>query len=158
MTDIDKGRAIAQQVLASRRGIMCGVAALGAAGVLAACGTAEPEDGPTADPTNDAGADNGGGDTGSGDVVATTDQVPVGGGIVAAGLVITQPSADEFLAFSASCPHQGTAVNPPDDSGVIECPNHGSQFDVEGGLLRGPAETGLEPVEVEVQDGEIVRL
>ncbi|GAB3238880.1 hypothetical protein GCM10027447_38550 [Glycomyces halotolerans] len=149
MTDIDKGRAIAQRVLASRRGLMCGAAALGAAGALAACGTAEP----AAESNGDSGSDS----TGEGgDALARTSEVPVGGGIVAGETVIVQPSEDEFAAYSAVCPHQGTIVQAPDD-GVIVCPNHGSQFDLEGALLQGPAETGLTEVEITV-DGDRILL
>ncbi|GAB3996859.1 hypothetical protein GCM10029992_18160 [Glycomyces albus] len=70
--------------------------------------------------------------------------------------VIVQPTADEFLAFSALCPHQGTIVEAPDDSGTIICPNHGSQFDLEGELLQGPAETGLTEVDITVEEGQIL--
>ena len=155
MTDIDSGRDIAQRVLASRRGLMCGVAALGAAGALAACGTAEPTGGGDSttgggDPTDGA---TDGGDTGT--ALTETAEVPVGGGIVVDGTVVVQPTADEFLAFSAACPHQGTTVDAPNAEGVIICPNHGSEFDIEGGLLKGPAETGLTEVEITVEGGSI---
>lgn len=138
MTEIDTGRATAQQVLTSRRGLMCGVAGLGAAGALAACGTAEPEPG--------------GGEDG---VLARTSDVPVGGGVVSGETVIVQPTADEFAAFSAVCPHRGTIVDAPNDEGVIICPNHRSEFGIEGELLKGPAETGLTEVDIIVEDGEI---
>ncbi|WP_100447535.1 QcrA and Rieske domain-containing protein [Glycomyces xiaoerkulensis] len=160
MTDIDQGRAIATQVLASRRGLMCGVAALGAGGALAACGTAEsPSESGGGDTGAGNGADNGGGDGDGGDgrtPLASTSDVPVGGGIVAEETVIVQPSEDEFLAYSAVCPHQGTTVQAPDDEGVITCPNHGSQFDLEGELVQGPAETGLTEVDITVEDGAIL--
>lgn len=142
MTDIDTGRAVAQRVLASRRGLMCGAAGLGAAGALAACGTAEP-----ADDANDGGTDDG--------ALAQTSDIPVGGGIVAGETVIVQPTADEFLAFSAVCPHLGTIVDPPNDEGLIVCPNHQSAFDMEGGLVNGPAETGLSEVPITVEDGSV---
>ncbi|GAB3656890.1 Rieske (2Fe-2S) protein [Glycomyces tarimensis] len=156
MTDIDTGRAIARRVLASRRGIMCGAAALGAAGALAACGTAEPvaeeaAGGPGGDGASGAPEDGGGG----GEALVQTSEVPVGGGLIVDGTIVVQPNADEFLAFSAACPHQGTELNPPDDAGVIVCPNHGSEFDMEGGLLQGPAESGLSEVDITVEDGAI---
>lgn len=159
MTDIDSGRDLAKRVLASRRGLLCGAAALGATGALAACGTAEPQSSGSDDAESDS-EETGGSTEGSGggtpQALASTDEVPVGGGIVAGETVIVQPTADEFLAFSAVCPHQGTIVNAPDDAGTIICPNHGSQFDMEGELLQGPAETGLTEVEITVEEGQIL--
>ncbi|MCH7232365.1 Rieske (2Fe-2S) protein [Glycomyces sp. L485] len=156
MTDTDNGRAIAQRVLASRRGIMCGVAALGAAGALAACGTAEPSDssagGSGDEPTG--GTDSGAAE-GGGAALTETSAVPVGGGIVVDDTIVVQPTADEFLAFSAACPHQGSILNAPDADGVIICPNHASQFDMGGELLQGPAETGLSEVDITVENGSI---
>ncbi|WP_035701411.1 ubiquinol-cytochrome c reductase iron-sulfur subunit [Glycomyces tenuis] len=152
MTDIDTGRAAAQRVLASRRGLMCGLAGLGAAGALAACGTAEP-----ADESSESGGEATGGATedGGGEALASTSEVPVGGGIVVGETVIVQPAADEFLAFSAVCPHMQTIVDPPNEEGVIVCSNHFSEFDMEGGLLKGPAETGLTEVAITVENGGI---
>lgn len=157
MTDIDSGRDLAKRVLASRRGLLCGAAVLGAAGALAACGTAEPQssgsEGSEAEETGGSEENN---DGGTSQALATTDEVPVGGGIVAGETVIVQPTADEFLAFSALCPHQGTIVNAPDEAGTIVCPNHGSEFDMEGELLQGPAESGLTEVEITVEEGQIL--
>ncbi|WP_157974786.1 Rieske (2Fe-2S) protein [Glycomyces dulcitolivorans] len=157
MTDSKTGSDLAQRVLASRRGLMCGLAGLGAAGALAACGTAEsPSTDSSSDATTGGTSDETTGSTGdSGSAIAATTDVPEGGGIVVDDTVITQPSADEFLAFSAACPHMGTTVNPPDAEGTIICPNHGSQFSLEGELEQGPAETGLTSVEITVEDGQI---
>ncbi|MEU5875339.1 Rieske (2Fe-2S) protein [Glycomyces sp. NPDC047369] len=158
MTDSKTGSDLARRVIASRRGLMCGLAGLGAAGALAACGTAEsPSDSSTSsgsDATTGGSTDGSTGDAG-GDAVAATADVPEGGGIVVDDTVIVQPSADEFLAFSAVCPHMGTIVNPPDAAGDIICPNHGSTFSLEGELEKGPAETGLTPVDITVEDGQI---
>ncbi len=148
MTDIDPGRVAARRALASRRGLLCGAAGLGAASALAACGTAEaPSD------SGDGAEETAGGE--AGEVLAQTSEVPVGGGIVVDETVIVQPTADEFLAFAAACPHMGTPVDAPDEEGVIVCPNHFSEFDLEGGLLKGPAETGLTEVAITVEDGGI---
>lgn len=139
MTEIDTGRAAARRVLASRRGLMCGVAGLGAVGALAACGASEPEL-----------------SVGEDGVLAQTSDVPVGGGIVVGETVVVQPAKDEFAAFSAVCPHRGTIVDAPNDEGVIICPNHRSEFGLEGELLKGPADTGLTEVDITVENGEII--
>ncbi|SDD92564.1 Rieske (2Fe-2S) protein [Glycomyces harbinensis] len=161
MTDTRVGADLAREALAkgnaSRRGVMCGLAGLGAAGALAACGTAEsPSD---SDAESSAGATDGatseGADSGAGTGIATTEDVPEGGGLVVDETVIVQPTADEFLAFSAVCPHMGTIVEAPDADGNIVCPNHGSTWTIDGELEQGPAEVNLSAVEITVEDGQI---
>jgi Rieske Fe-S protein len=164
MTDTKTGTDLAKQVLAkgvaSRRGVMCGLAGLGAAGALAACGTAEPPSGSgSGDEATTGGTDpsSGGtsGETGAGTPLAATADVPEGGGIVVDETVIVQPSADEFAAFSAVCPHQGAIVAAPDAEGTIVCPRHQSAWSIDGALEQGPAETDLPTVEITVEDGQI---
>jgi len=46
-----------------------------------------------------------------------------------------------FLALSTVCPHLGCLVN-PDQDGYI-CPCHGSRYDKDGEVLRGPSKQGL---------------
>jgi len=136
----------------SRRTVLCGLAAaLAAPGALAACSSAgESQPGtPTTTPAPARGG-------GSGVPLA---QIPVGGGtIVTAGerpVLVVQPTAGTVKAFDASCPHQGTPVDPP-QGGVITCPNHFSQFDAATGAVRkGPADTGLTEVPARVVDGVV---
>ena len=40
------------------------------------------------------------------------------------------------------CTHEGCPVNPPVGS-RINCPCHGSQYDLDGKVLRGPAQLSL---------------
>ncbi|MFJ9823795.1 Rieske (2Fe-2S) protein [Streptomyces sp. NPDC101160] len=107
----------------------------------------------------------GGGDDGGKQVVeenaplAKTSDIPVGGGKVLAdkGVVITQPKAGEFLAFSARCTHRGCTVGSVAD-GVIVCPCHQSKFDAsDGSVKQGPATKPLEPTPIEVS-GDTIRL
>lgn len=69
----------------------------------------------------------------SGTPVKTAD-VPVGGGVINAQalFVVTQPSAGQFKAFSATCTHQGCAVTRV-ENGQIVCPCHMSHFDISTG-------------------------
>lgn len=159
---LDQGTAAAApragRQLASRRGVMCGLAGLGAAGALAACGTAESPNGADAATTGSTGgATDGGttGESGGGAGIAATSDVPVGGGIVVDETLIVQPAADEFLAFSAVCPHQGAIVAAPDADGNIICPSHQSTWTIDGALEQGPAEVDLSTVEITVEDGQI---
>ncbi|MTK43262.1 ubiquinol-cytochrome c reductase iron-sulfur subunit, partial [Nocardia seriolae] len=91
----------------------------------------------------------------NGTVLAGTELVPVGGGVILGDTVVTQPNAGNYLAFSTVCPHLGCAVNSI-SGGVINCPCHGSQFGLDGSLVRGPATRGLAAREVSVQGGQLV--
>lgn len=150
----------------SRRDVLTrvGAATLGAAavGVLAAC-----SGGGTAGGTDGGGSDGGGsGDSGSGagggadGVLATVDDVPVGGALSATGpggtpILLTQPTAGTIVGLSAVCTHQGCTVVPGDEE--LECPCHRSVFTLEGEPVSGPATEALPPFAVTVgDDGSIV--
>jgi Rieske Fe-S protein len=79
-------------------------------------------------------------------------QIPVGGGRVFEDLkvVVTQPTAGDYKAFSATCPHQGCTVGGVVNN-VITCPCHGSTFDAAtGDVKQGPATRGLDAKSVSV--------
>jgi Rieske Fe-S protein len=128
-----------------RRQLLRGAAAVGIAGagaaVLSACGassSASAQKGPvTLGPSRD---------------------VPVGGGKVyrAQQVVVTQPTAGTFKAFSAVCTHAGCVVDGV-VGGLITCPCHGSQFkSTDGSVAQGPAPSALPSVPVTVQNGNLV--
>lgn len=98
--------------------------------------------------------------TGSGPApLARTSQIPVGGGMVfpEEKVVVTQPAAGEFKAFSAICTHQGCTVNKVAD-GTIDCPCHGSKYRVaDGSVAAGPAPRAL-PAERIIVSGETITL
>ncbi|MET9955735.1 Rieske (2Fe-2S) protein [Streptomyces sp. NPDC006339] len=76
-----------------------------------------------------------------GDVLARTSEIPVGGGKIfkEEKVVVTQPEAGRFRAFSAVCTHQGCLVATVAD-GTIDCRCHGSRFRVaDGSVAAGPA-------------------
>ncbi|MFD3569053.1 Rieske (2Fe-2S) protein [Streptomyces sp. NPDC058671] len=88
-----------------------------------------------------------------------TAEIPVGGGMVFAKekVVVTQPVAGEFKAFSAVCTHQGCTVNKVAD-GTIDCPCHGSKFRVaDGSVAKGPATRPL-PAEQITVSGDAITL
>ena len=111
-----------------------------------------------------AGCGGGGDDSGASPSVAPaqelakTSDIPVGGGTIFADqdIVVTQPEAGEFRAFSATCTHQGCAVSEVTD-GAIVCNCHGSKFAVaDGAVVDGPADTPLPERSIEVTGKEII--
>lgn len=140
----------------TRRAVLIGTCGAACATALAACSTysaggpaVAPVPNPPAGPSPAPGAAT---------PVAATADVPVGGGTVLPDqdLVLTQPAAGEFQAFSATCTHQGCAVGEVTD-GVIVCPCHGSRFAIgDGSVVEGPASRPLERRTIEIQGDSIV--
>src|SRR3954447_11810577 len=95
---------------------------------------------------------------GIGTVLVAVDAVPPGGGRIlpGAGVVVTRDAAGAIAAFSATCTHQGCTVDRVSDS-TIDCPCHGSQFDIRTGApVAGPASRALPSVPVVVRDGQVL--
>jgi len=91
--------------------------------------------------------------------LASTSDVPVGGGKILADkkIVITQPKSGEFHGFSAVCTHAGCIVGTV-SGGTINCPCHGSRFSItNGSVVTGPAASPLPPVDIKVQGTSIVQ-
>ena len=66
-------------------------------------------------------------------------------------------SAIPYAAFSHRCTHKG---GPLADGALVgctvQCPWHGSQFDVHSGrVVAGPAEKKIGTFETEIRDGEV---
>ena len=92
-------------------------------------------------------------------VLARTTDIPVGGGKVLAGqkIVITQPQAGSFDAFTAVCTHLGCIVGTV-AGGTINCLCHGSKFSIaNGSVVNGPASSPLAPVSIQVQGTSIIQ-
>ncbi|MCI3225107.1 Rieske (2Fe-2S) protein [Streptomyces sp. NP-1717] len=137
----------------ARRTVVAAAGAVGLGAALVACGSDEPADSVGQAPADD-GANSGGG---QGAVLAKTADIPEGGGKVfeAQGVVVTQPSAGQFKAFSSECTHSGCAVGSI-ANGTITCPCHGSQFDAsDGSVKKGPATKPLGAASITVEGDEI---
>jgi Rieske Fe-S protein len=127
----------------SRRIVFQGLGALGVAVALAGCGGSDG--GP--DKAPEAGA-----------ALATTDEVPVGGGLILGneGIVITQPTEGTFLGFTSVCTHEGNTVTSVGD-GLIQCSFHGSSYSAETGEVEGgPAPSALAKIEIKVDGDQIL--
>lgn len=129
-----------------RRTLIRTAGALGAsvvgAGALDACSSGSGG----ADPAGGAGAATGAGGGAAGGISVAVSSVPVGGGTILADalVVVTQPTAGQFKAFSAKCTHQGCPVTRV-ENGKIICPCHDSHFDITTGAptADGPAKAPL---------------
>ena len=90
-----------------------------------------------------------------GSTIAKTSDVPVGSGVIVDDVVVTQPTAGEFKGFSARCTHKGCVVNKVAD-GTIDCPCHGSKYNLDGSVANGPATMPLQAKAVAVEGDSIV--
>lgn len=122
----------------TRRSFMVGTTAVAATAALTAC------------------TSQGGGpkrsELASGERIGRLDQVRVGGGRIypEASMVITQPTEGEYVALSGICSHQRCTLREV-SNGKIYCGCHGSEFDLQGKVLKGPAETDLDTRSIEIE-------
>lgn len=62
--------------------------------------------------------------------------------------------AGKFVAYSLTCTHLGCTVE--ENSAGFACPCHGSAYDKDGALLKGPAQKRLQRLRVEsLEDGTL---
>ena len=93
----------------------------------------------------------------AGTELAKTSEIPVGGGKIfkAEKVVVTQPKKGEFKAFSDICTHQGCQVTSVSD-GTINCPCHGSKFNItDGSVANPPANKPLPEKQIKVSGDSI---
>lgn len=134
-------------VITTRRAFVCDAARALAAGVVAgvatpvltACGRdrADATHGPVPAATRQTTILNVSSLAADGESMVTPSNGPDG-----ASILIVRRSAEEYVALSMQCTHEGCPINPP-VRGVIMCPCHGSQFDLNGQVRRGPAQYPL---------------
>lgn len=158
----------------NRRTVIRGTALVAAGAGLAACGddSAAPATSSSASPTTTATAigsfsqeptppaveSSDATDAGSAEnALGLAADVPVGSGVIFedAKVVVTQPTAGSFKAFSAVCTHQGCLVSKVDAEKIL-CNCHGSEFSIkDGSVLGGPAPSPLPEQNVSVDAGNI---
>ena len=168
MTELDSRTPTADASPADARGInrrqvlLTGGVVAAAAAVTAACGSSSSSTEATSSPAGSAPAAStpaasspapasSSPPAASGIQVATTD-VPVGGGKVLEKeqIVVTQPTAGTFKAFTAVCTHHGCTVAGV-ANGTITCPCHNSTFSAtDGSVTGGPANGPLAAIPVTV--------
>ncbi|GAA4088129.1 Rieske (2Fe-2S) protein [Streptomyces shaanxiensis] len=121
----------------SRRTVVAAVGAAGLAVALTACGS---EDEPS-----------------TGSALAKTSDIPEGGGKVFSDekVVVSQPTAGDYKAFSTICTHQNCPMTDLKED-TLSCACHGSQFSVlDGSVKKGPATQALAAKEISVSGDSI---
>ncbi|MFH8381945.1 Rieske (2Fe-2S) protein [Kitasatospora sp. NPDC018058] len=132
---------------ASRRTLLCGAAAALAVGgtvALTGCGSSSGS------------SDSGSAPKGPVDL-GPASAIPEGGGKVfrEQKIVVTQPTAGQYKAFSAKCTHAGCIVDQVKKE-QIQCPCHGSRFGIADGAVQdGPAPSPLPAYTVTVEGGNL---
>jgi Rieske Fe-S protein len=140
----------------SRQKVLVGAGLGLVTAVLAACSTyGKKPEAASESSTTAAAPSASGGPAPAAKVIAKTTDVPVGSGVIVDETVVTQPTAGVFKGFSAKCTHKGCTVDKVAD-GTIDCPCHGSKFNLDGSVAKGPAEKPLEAQAVTVQGDSIV--
>ncbi|MFF7991653.1 Rieske (2Fe-2S) protein [Kitasatospora xanthocidica] len=135
---------------ASRRTLLCGAAAvLAAGGTVAVTGCSS---------SSSSSSSSGTGSAAKGPVdLGPASAVPEGGGKVfrEQKIVVTQPAAGQYKAFSAKCTHAGCVVDQVKNQ-QIQCPCHGSRFGIADGAVQdGPAPSPLPAYTVTVEGGNL---
>jgi Rieske Fe-S protein len=136
----------------TRRTILIATGAAGATALVAGCGGSDDNGDSTA--TTSPGQDGQ-----EGQELATTSEIPVGGGTIFKDeeVVVTQPKQGDFKAFSAICTHQQCTVATVAD-GTINCVCHGSKFNITDGSVANPPATRPLPEKKITVDGNSIRL
>jgi Rieske Fe-S protein len=138
-----------------RRTLLVGAGLGAAATAVAACSTydkkpdADGDSPPTSSASSSAGA------PAAPAALAKTADIPVGSGVIVDDVVVTQPTAGDFKGFSSVCTHAGCNVAEVVDA-VIKCPCHGSEFGLDGAVVKGPATKPLATKAITVQGDSIV--
>jgi len=130
-----------------RRVLLTSAVVVAGAAVTAACGSSG----------SGSSSSTGAAAAGGGAIDVKTADVPVGGGVVLADqkVVVTQPTAGTYKAFSAVCTHQGCVVASV-AAGTIVCPCHGSTFSAaDGSVQGGPAPAPLKSLAVTVDGSDL---
>jgi cytochrome b6-f complex iron-sulfur subunit len=125
--------------------------------VLAACQSQEPA------ATNDTSADAPTADTGSAgssEVIGTVADLETNGFLLkadaAVGPVLVVGTADALSAVNPTCTHAGCTVEWKGDQTLMVCPCHGSQFNSDGTVAKGPATEPLPTYAVQVEGDNVV--
>jgi cytochrome b6-f complex iron-sulfur subunit len=66
-----------------------------------------------------------------------------GGWLVTQNVIIINTGGGNFAALTSICTHQGCTVGYNSPAGKIQCPCHGSVYNIDGTVVSGPAPRAL---------------
>jgi cytochrome b6-f complex iron-sulfur subunit len=71
-------------------------------------------------------------------------------------VLLIRDSENTVRVFNAHCTHKGCLVKFSEKNNRIECPCHGSQYDLNGNVLKGPASRPLPTHSGEIEGNQII--
>lgn len=80
-----------------------------------------------------------------------------GGYMYQGGIIIAKINDTTFSALSQTCTHQGATVEYLASESRFHCPRHGSNFDVNGNVINGPAASPLQKYKTSL-NGNLLRV
>jgi Rieske Fe-S protein len=69
---------------------------------------------------------------------------------------VERTSDGKIRVLSSICPHLGCTVQWRASRGDFQCPCHGSVFNQQGKLVKGPARRGMDPLPTKQEQGDLV--
>lgn len=70
-------------------------------------------------------------------------------------IILVRTEQEQVKAFSAVCTHLGCIVEFQPEKKIFKCNCHGSEFDMTGKNVAGPAPSPLKPFRVDLKDNNI---
>jgi len=77
------------------------------------------------------------------DAVGGAVRLAIGGDDEEAKIVVVHAVQDVFRAFAGQCTHNGKDLDYLHEDGILQCRSGKAQFDLDGDVLRGPAQRVL---------------
>ncbi|NEO24630.1 MULTISPECIES: Rieske (2Fe-2S) protein [unclassified Moorena] len=71
-------------------------------------------------------------------------------------LVVRNLSNNSLVAVNPRCTHQGCSVDWKQEDKIFNCPCHGSKFDLDGKVTKGPADKPLTSYETKEEDNLVL--
>jgi len=70
-------------------------------------------------------------------------------------VIVVHPEQSSYKAFLNKCTHQGGPLSFKPKEGLLQCAWHGSRFDTNGAVLKGPAEKPLSEFKTALEKDEL---
>lgn len=78
--------------------------------------------------------------------------------VPSAGVWLRRDNQGEIIGLDDRCTHLGCRQRWNAERSLFECPCHGSEFDIQGNVVRGPARKAIPVLAVEVTAKDKVRI